>query len=504
MQKDFQPVQHFEASLRIPSLSLPGSLLLAAIAGALCIAGYAPFYLYPITILGIAIFFHLVSQSTSRWKAAWVGLAFGLGFFGAGVSWVYISLHDFGGMPMWMAVLATAGLCFFLALFPAIGSYIGKALPVTWLALPVTWVLLEWVRGWIFTGFPWLNIGYSQVPASPLAGYAPIIGVYGVSFLLAITASLLLQLSQIKHRKTAAIGLCVIVILGIAGKYIPWTQPVGAPISVALLQGNIPQDIKWSEAEVINTLETYASLASRTNAQLIVMPETALPLLSHHIPETYIARLHAHALANQGDILMGLVEYESGQFYNSVVSIGTANPQTYRKSHLVPFGEFIPLKQVFGWVYEHWLNIPLTDLSRGESYQTPMLLSGLYAAIDICYEDVFGEEIIRQLPKANLLINVSNDAWYGESLAAYQHLQMSQMRALETGRMMLRATNTGATAVINANGAIVSHLPHFETGLLEATVTGHAGATPYIRFGNWPILLILFGSIALLWGRRKR
>ena len=203
-------------------------------------------------------------------------------------------------------------------------------------------------------------------------------------------------------------------------------------------------------------------------------------------------------------MLFGAVELQDGEYFNSMFSLGSAEPQVYRKSHLVPFGEFIPLKSVFGWIYRDWLNIPLTDISRGSIRQQPMAIAGQRVAVNICYEDVFGEEIIRQLPQASLLVNASNDAWYGESIAADQHLQISQARALETARMMLRATNTGATAIIDPHGYLLAHAPHFETTVLEGEAQGYSGATPYVRWGNWPFVGLAFGLLALLWVRKKK
>ena len=232
-------------------------------------------------------------------------------------------------------------------------------------------------------------------------------------------------------------------------------------------------------------------------------------MLINQVPADYLQALKTHAQQNQGDLLVGVVESEQldskhDQYYNSTLSFGSAPTQTYRKSHLVPFGEFIPLKGVFGWIYRDWLNIPLSDLSRGSTSQQPLNLAGQQVAVNICYEDVFGEEIIRQLPQATLLVNVSNDAWYGNSIAADQHLQISQTRALETGRMMLRATNTGATAIIDPHGNVLAHAPHFTTTMLEGEAQGYSGATPYARFGNWPWLIFSFAVFALLWGRKKK
>src|SRR5690606_4711253 len=253
-----------------------------------------------------------------------------------------------------------------------------------------------------------------------------------------------------------------------------------------------------------DTLARYFHLTMAQDARLVILPEIAFPLTADRLSGSYLAQFNAHAERNNGDILFGAVEQENGEYYNSMFSIGSAETQVYRKSHLVPFGEFIPLKHVFGWIYRDWLNIPLTDLSRGSLDQQPMQVAGQRVAVNICYEDVFGEEIIRQLPQASLLVNVSNDAWYGESNAADQHLQMSQARALETGRMMLRATNTGATAIIDAQGHVLAHAPHFETTVLQGEAQGYSGATPYVRWGNWPFLALAFGLLALLWVREKK
>jgi apolipoprotein N-acyltransferase len=261
--------------------------------------------------------------------------------------------------------------------------------------------------------------------------------------------------------------------------------------------------MKWQPEIAQQTMDQYLSMAQDSRAQLIVMPETALPALVQQLPAQYIEQLKQHALHQHGDILFGAVEQENNDYYNSIVSVGSAPTQVYRKSHLVPFGEFIPLKGIFGWIYRDWLNIPLTDMSRGGIHQKPLNVAGQQVAINICYEDVFGEEIIRQLPQATLLVNVSNDAWYGQSLAADQHLQMSQARAMETARMVLRSTNTGATAVINREGRVVAQLPHFTTAVLTAQAQGYTGTTPYIRWGNWPVIGFILIGLVILWSRKR-
>lgn len=492
------------------SLILRSKIIVAFLLGAFTVLGYAPFYFYPAVIAALAGLFYCWQKSTSPKQAAWTGFSYGLGFFGAGVSWIYVSLHDFGDMPFWMAGFSTLAFCAFLSLFPALVGYSSwnlnkKPMPALF-GVAALWALSEWVRGWIFTGFPWLAVGYSQVPYSPFAGFAPIFGVYGVSFVTALTAGTLALWGYKEMRFAIGLGIAALWVSGSLLKLVEWTEPAGEPISVALVQGNIAQDLKWQPEVIQKTLLQYIDLTRKSSEKLIVLPETALPMLIEEAPAGYLNDIKAHGIRNQGDVLIGAVEFENGQYFNSMLSYGTSPTQTYRKSHLVPFGEFIPLKGVFGWIYRDWLNIPLTDLSRGDVRQKPLHIAGQKVALNICYEDVFGEEIIRQLPEATLLVNTSNDAWYGYSFAAHQHLQMSQTRALETGRMMLRATNTGATAIIDTQGNVVAEAPHFVTTILKGKAQGHEGATPYVRFGNWLAIpfCLLTVAFSLLWVRKNK
>ena len=481
--------------------------------GAGSVLSFAPFYFFPASIIAITFLCLFWMNATTARQAFKYGLVYGLGLYIVGIYWIYISLHDFGQMPALFAALCTFLLCAFMALFPALVGALSMRITTSTglrllVAIPILWGLSDWVRSWIFTGFPWLTMGYSQTPYSPLAGYMPIIGVYGISLLTVLSAGLLAcwylkktHLHSIKRRTLFGVIL-TLWIGGAALQFVDWTYPQGAPLKVALLQGNIPQDLKWAPEIAGQTVEQYISMAEASDAKLIVMPETALPLLSSDVPETVVSRLKQHALRNQGDILTGLVESENGEYFNSMLSIGSGESASYRKSHLVPFGEFIPLKKVFGWIYRDLLNMPLSDMSRGSIHQQPMNISGQQVAINICYEDVFGEEIIRQLPQATLLVNTSNDAWYGNSYAAEQHMQFSQARALETGRMMLRATNTGATAAIDTHGYVFAHAPHFEQTTLNVIAQGYVGSTPYVRFGNWPFLIFSLVALVLVWRRK--
>ena len=478
-------------------------LLTNALAGALAVAGFAPVGAWPLTWAALVVLFVSLARATCTRTGFAHGFAWGLGFFLAGVSWVYVSLHVYGGMAAPLAATATLLFCAFLALFPAAaGAFAARiASPAmrVLLALPLAWSVLEWVRGWIFTGFPWLQLGYSQIPDGPLAGFAPVLGIYGVNTLLAMSAALAAWAwitPSLRVRLGTFAALLCFMAAGWSLRTLNWTQPAGAPTSVALLQGNVPQNLKWRPEATTETLTLYARLAQASPAQLIVLPETALPIFESDLPAVYREGLQAQGQKNGGDVLVGLPTGQlDGAYYNSVISLGTSPSQRYHKSHLVPFGEYIPQKPIWGWVLDV-LHIPLSDFARGAPDQAPLAAGGQRVAVNICYEDAFGEEIIRALPAATVLANVSNLAWFGDSFAPWQHAQMSQARALETGRMMLRATNTGLTALIDKQGRIVAALPLFETGTLTGTVQGYTGSTPYIRWGNTPVLIV-WGALAL-------
>lgn len=481
--------------------------VIAALSGVLAVGGFAPWGIFPLAIVSLAILFGLWNKHTVPRTAFLLGFYFGMGFFVSGVGWIYVALHEYGHMPVLLAGLATGLFSAFLALFPAAAGYFQSRLTysIQWvklgLVMPAIWVSIELVRGYIMTGFPWLTLGYSQVPVSPLAGFAPVLGVYGVSLLVSLSAGLtVLFVQHHKHRQgKAAAGLALIIWLtGAALQRIEWTSPQGEPFKVSLLQGNIAQDEKFDAQSRRATMEVYYQMLLGSDARLIVYPETALPLLRSQLPQDYTSLLREVAQRQGSDILLGAFEREQGVFYNSMFSLGVSADQAYRKNHLVPFGEFIPVRSVLGWFINNVLNIPMSDLSSGGENQPLLMIAGQQIAVNICYEDVFGEEIIRALPDATLLLNTSNDAWYGESSAAIQHNQISQMRALETGRMMLRSTNTGVTSVIDRNGKILAMLPQHQRAVLTGQVQGYSGETPYVRWGNAAIFGLLSGIFALL------
>jgi len=481
------------------------------LAGGGCVLGFAPFSVFPIPVLALSLLFLLMYRVESPRSAAWLGFSFGLGFFSTGVGWIYVALHDYGYMPMLLALPATMLFAALLACFPAFAAYLQARITAgiflrLVLVMPAIWVLLEWVRGTIFTGFPWLTMGYAHSD-SPLAGYASLFGVYGVSLVAAISAGLLALLFTVRWNASgkAAMGaLLTLWVVGAGLRAVEWTQPNGEPFSVALVQGNIPQDVKFNQDALVGTLETYRRLALQSDARLTVLPETALPILRQETPQAMLAQLRDHARSNGGDMVIGSFERDQDGFYNSVFTLGTAEQQHYRKHHLVVFGEFIPLRPLLGWFINGVLNIPMDDLARGGENQPSLHVAGQQVAPDICYEDVFGEEVIRHLPQASVLLNLTNDAWYGRSHAAAQHNQISRFRALETGRMMLRATNTGVTSIIGPDGKVLQQLPQHQEGVLLGMAQGYMGITPYVRWGNAGVMLLIAVMLACAWAMRKQ
>lgn len=451
--------------------------------GVLCFAPFGLFWLAPAIWLGL--FALLLGVRTSR-QGALTGLAFGLGFFLTGVSWVYVSLSVFGGMPWWLAGIAAFLFCAVMALFPGIAGWIFKRWqPVEpWrqaLFFAVLIAAVDWLRSWVFTGFPWLAVGYSQAPPSPLAGFAPLLGVHGLSLLVALAGALLIQWRS---------GLAFLAVSAAAGfglQQLAWTNPVGAPISVALIQGNIPQEMKFRPEAFLRTLDLYLELVEQNPAQLTLLPETAIPAFFDRLPPGYIEALKAAAQNHGGDLIFGTLSGGETNYWNSAVSLGNSPLQVYSKSHLVPFGEMIP--PGFSW-FMNIASIPMSSFSRGPARQPPLAVAGQQVAVNICYEDVFGEEIIGSLPQAGILANLSNTAWFGHSLAQPQHLQIARMRAVETGRPMLRATNTGMTAVIDADGSLLAALPPFTQAVLKAEIRAYQGMTPYALTGNLGFLLL--------------
>jgi apolipoprotein N-acyltransferase len=469
----------------------------ACVAGALLPLAFSPFDLFPLAILAPALLFVLWRDASPR-RAAWRGFVFGLGMFGVGVSWVYVSLHNFGNMLAPLAGFAVFLFVAGLSLYPALLGWLQARLfpqPGAWhsvIVLPALWVLFEWTRGWFLTGFPWLNLGYSQV-ATPLGGYSAWLGVYGVSFFCAFSAGLLaagLRAPEKFLRQFLPLLAAVWVAGWFAGRF-EWARPVSSPLQVTLIQGNVPLDSKWQSGSRRAIVERYSTLTTEAPwSDLIVWPESAIPATLDEIDPDLITNLRRMSRNASVDFLIGVVERDrDGHYYNSVLGIGPS-PGIYRKQHLVPFGEYPPLDPLFRWMMRS-LQIPMSDFSAGAPDQPPLSAAGQKIGVSVCYEDAFGEEVIRTLPQASLLVNVSEDAWFGDSLAPHQRLQMARMRALETGRPMLRAANTGPSVAIDHHGRVLVRSPQFRTYSLTATVQPMQGETPYVRWGNRPVVLAL-------------
>ena len=396
-------------------------------------------------------------------------------------------------MDAWLADLLMALFVAGMALYYGILGWLVRRLDNgrPWvgplLLFPGLYVLLEWLRGWLFTGFPWLNLGYTQIDG-PLAGYAPVAGVYGLSLLAVLSGGLVWGLVRWgwRGRASALAGLCTIWLGGSGLQRIDWTWPAGEPFQASVVQANIPQATKWDPDALTGTLEAYLELTrDHLSSDLILWPETAIPAFLHEVREGFIDKLAERAREEGTEIVLGIpvMNLETRHYYNGLLAIGSQE-KVYSKRHLVPFGEFMPFKS---WLVPlaQAFEIPMSEFTPGDS-ERPLLRVGPYVAgASICYEDAYPNEVAQALPEARYLINVSNDAWFGDSLAPHQHLEMARMRALETGRFMVRATNTGISAIIDARGKIVGQVPSFVRGAYTGPVEPRAGATPFVRMGNF-------------------
>ncbi|WP_410500151.1 apolipoprotein N-acyltransferase [Chitinibacter sp. S2-10] len=475
------------------TLTRPQQILVQTLAGSISVLAFAPvsqFWLMPVCLW---VFFLGIRQASSGRWAAINGLAWGLGYFCANASWIYISLHTHGGMPVWMAAGSTFAFALFLACFPMLAALFTRkwrcndSLRYALLA-PTLFMIFEWIRGWIFTGFPWASVGGSQLAS--LGGLYPIVGSYGVGFLLC------LNVASFIHNKRLGLTLAFALISSSALlKQIDWTTPQGAPIKVSLLQGNIEQSIKWNQTSYNDSLQSYLKLARQAQGQLIVFPETAIPSLLEMIPAWYLDEMRQIMTQKNAAMILGAATSDGERYFNAAVDL--ANPQRtpYAKQHLVPFGEYIPLPQVFGPIYQ-FLKMPLIGLSRGEPVQPPFAMAGGKIAANICYEDAFGNEIRRNAVNATLLVNLTNMAWFDGSWAAEEHAEMAQARALENGRYLIRATNTGKTAIIDNKGQIIAALPPQTRGALEGQIQHRIGTTPYQIWGDWLVILAWAGVLA--------
>ncbi|WP_305906611.1 apolipoprotein N-acyltransferase [Methylomarinum sp. Ch1-1] len=487
--------------------------ILSPLAGFLLTLSFAPYNYSYLAIISL-VFALLSWRAVSPRRAALRGFLYGAGLFCSGVFWVYISIHDYGGAHFIGAGLLTAFFCLFWALFPSLTAYLiaklsrGQGVGASALIAAGIWILVEYFRGYLLlNGFPWLQVAYSQLE-TPLAGYVPILGGYGAGFMLLLSTALLAgTLQQRTGWGRNAVALALIWGGGFLLQWIDWTDPVKQPIKVSLIQGNVSQDKKWLPEYRIKTLIKYRQLTEQHwNSDVVIWPETAIPAFYHQVEEFFINPLEQQARQHNTDLIVSLPAKGKTlkENYNMVVTLGEQRGD-YKKNHLLPFGEYLPLQPLSGYVLD-LLQVNLGNFLPGGDDQALMKAGGYSFAASICYEDAFASAFLPALPEAAYLVNVTNDAWFGDSIEPHQHLQIARMRALETGRYLLRATNTGVTAVVDAKGGIVEQAPLFEQAVVTADIYPMTGMTPYAWVGDqWIIaVLALLLMVQLIVGRVKR
>jgi apolipoprotein N-acyltransferase len=437
-------------------------------------------------------------------QAAWHGFCFGAGLFLAGTYWLYVSIHVFGEAPLFVAIFLMIALVIIMGFYYAACTWLICTMTagsfVRFLAIaPATWVTVEWIRGWFLSGFPWMSLGYGQID-STLAGFAPVTGVYGVSFLLVLSAA---GLAVAILEKSAVRYLFLTIaatpwLAGAALQTVSWGADAGPPVRTTIVQGGISQDRKWLPEQFNATLNLYRdSIANHTASKLVVWPEVAIPAALDQI-QPYVAALQADIASQQQTLLFGILERDAAAagIFNSVVALDGSTIQVYRKRHLVPFGEYFPVP---GFVRE-WMrlmSLPHSDISAGDPRQTLISMpDGNQLAIAICYEDAYGAEQLYALPGASILINVSNDGWFGDTIAPHQHLEIARMRALEVARFVVRATNNGVSAFIGPRGELLDTGAQFIHVAMTRDVVPRSGLTPYAAGGNWPVVVVCLALIA--------
>ncbi|PWQ94417.1 apolipoprotein N-acyltransferase [Leucothrix pacifica] len=485
--------------------------LCALIAGTGIVFSLSPFDFFPIAYISLAVLFYLLSHCNHRSRAIKLGWTFGVGLFGAGTSWVFQSVYEFAQAPLILAICLTSVFVLLLALQIALFSVVVSifrncsTIIKFLIVYPAAWVLIEWVRGWLFTGFPWLYVGYSQIDTW-FANFAPVGGVLIVSWVTAIISGSLVVLfatsnansSPQRNRTIAATTVVVLIATAWSLSMKNWVVPQGEPLKISLIQANIEQDKKWLPENRVPSVERYMAMTrAHWNSDLIVWPETAIPGTFAEFNDLVVTPMRQEALGNQTNLLIGgFSQTTSGQVKNTAMILGNESGEvdSYSKRHLVPLGEYIPLLEYLRWL-DKWVKIPFNNLAKGDG--DGLLTIGEHQAqVSICYEDAFGEEIIEDLPEADYLVNLTNDGWFSHSLQPYQHMQIARFRALESGRYLLRATNTGVSGIINQYGKVVYTIPAYEQGVVKGTISALSGTTPYVKYGNY--LVVISASLLLI------
>lgn len=489
--------------------------LAAVFVGASTTLAFAPFSLWPLAIISPLLLLLLVHKQTPKHALA-IGYAWGLGQFATGISWVHVSIDNFGGMPKPASLFLMALLVGYLALYSALFCWsLNRWFPTStrtrWLlAAPTLWLIFDWLRGWVMTGFPWLWLGYSQID-SPLGHFAPVGGVELITLLVLISAASL-GYALLHKRWSTLIVPAVIIATGFGLTSAQWVTPDTHQVTkIALIQGNIPQALKWKPSQRWPTIMKYTDLTRENwDADIIIWPEAAVPAFEFEIA-SFLSNLDSAAAMNDSAVITGIVnQSEDKKFYNSILTLGNkAQPgyrydmnERYHKHHLLPFGEFVPFESILRPLAP-FFNLPMSSFSRGEFIQPNIEANGKQMAPALCYEIIFNEQVRQNIDDdTDFILTLSNDAWFGRSIGPLQHMEIARMRALEFGKPVIRSTNNGVTAITDHMGRVIAEIPQFETGVLRAQVISTEGQTPFHFWGSWPLYLWVVLSLVIGWRLR--
>ena len=506
------------AFLQLPQSVRWGLLLLGGLANSFA---YAPYNYSFIPFITLTLLLLELEGKTVK-KAAFTGFIYGLGWFGAGISWVHVSIDKFGGLPLIASLAMMALLVSYLSIYTALASatltrFTPK--PTYWIfSFAPLWLIFEWLRSVVLTGFPWLSLGYSQFE-SPLSVFAPVIGEIGVTFILCLTAVLLKQLVQRNNIKASLIGLGTIIVAIKLLQFPQWTQKTNTSKTVVLVQGNIKQEMRYVPENDWPTFLKYLDLSRPhyADADLVIWPEAAIPMLEPAATDD-LNNLDKAITNNKTALISGIINYnfESKVILNTLIVMGLREEDDtkgqyhyphnnrYNKHHLLPIGEFVPLEDLLRPLAPIF-DLPMSSFTSGDFRQTNLRANGLNIVPAICYEIIFPSQLRQNITKeSDFILTVSNDAWFGTSAGPLQHMQIAQMRALEFGLPVLRATNNGVTAVTDEKGQIIKQIEQFEAGVLTAKVSLVDGQTPYLLYGNWPVWLLSLFMLVFVFLRQRR
>ncbi len=467
------------------------------------------FFAYLIFLPLSLFFFQLLHTETAK-EALLKGWLFGFGLLSMGVSWLYVAIHDFGAAHWLLAGFLTALFISAMALYYAAFSWCVFYLrtqckkvdfshknTLILFYLPILWVFFEWLRSWLLTGFPWILAGYPLIE-TPFSAYAPFVGIYGLSLLVTFISTLFV----VRIRAVfIVISISVLVIVSLVIEKISWTEVEGNSLNVALVQGNVNQSIKWDRLQLEKTKKTYTDLSQGLwqENDLIVWPENAIPVFYHTLEDDFYDKLKQQAIKTQTELVVGLPVFDdvSGQYYNAMTNLG-GQQGFYYKSHLVPFGEYVPLASLLRGLIK-FFDMPMSGFSAADSQQNLPIIQGDKVVVTLCYEDVYAQDVMQQIPESKWMLNLSNNGWYGDSFAPHQHLEMARMRALESGRELVRSTTSGISAIIDYKGRVLVQGPQFEKAVIKGVIQPRTGVTPYAFWGNYPILLLFLIAAVFFW-----